>query len=130
MPLPARPGESCSITMRVEIENRPRRPGIIATAIGTIGGDTGREAAMTRRRAAASAVRKITRKQAILDSRGTIFGTWRVLYPAETEKPRIMCQCVHCGVRKFITVDTLWGRRGLRCRECRIRKELSRVLGA
>lgn len=53
-------------------------------------------------------------------------GTWRVLYVTEGEKNRqCMCQCVRCGVKKFIEAFKFRKGYALRCPECRIREELA-----
>ncbi len=50
-------------------------------------------------------------------------GTWRVLYLTEAEKrQQCMCQCVRCGIRKFIEAFKFRKGYALRCRECRIRE--------
>ena len=52
-------------------------------------------------------------------------GTWRVLYLTEVEKRQhCMCQCVHCGIKKFIEAFKFRKGYALRCPECRIRQEL------
>ncbi len=57
---------------------------------------------------------------------GTTVGTWRVLYHTEAEKCRqYMCQCVRCGIKKFIEAFKFRKRYALRCPECRIREELA-----
>jgi len=59
------------------------------------------------------------------DLSGRTLGTWRVLYEAEREERRhYMCQCVSCGVRKFILAFKFRKGYALRCPECRIRREL------
>lgn len=63
-------------------------------------------------------------KQILPDLSGRILGTWRVLYEAERgEKRHYMCQCVGCGVRKFIMAIKFQRRYALQCPECRIRRE-------
>ena len=53
-------------------------------------------------------------------------GTWRVLYLTEDRTNRqCMCQCVRCGVKKFIEAFKFRKRYALRCPECRIREELA-----
>ena len=55
-------------------------------------------------------------------------GTWRVLYLAEVDRRQhCMCQCVRCGVKKFIEVFKFRKGYALRCPECRIRQELAGV---
>ncbi len=53
-------------------------------------------------------------------------GTWRVLYLTDDVKNRqCMCQCVRCGVKKFIEAFKFRKGYALRCPECRIRQELA-----
>jgi hypothetical protein len=66
----------------------------------------------------------LMQKEPVPDLSGTILGTWRVLYEAERGKKRhFMCQCVGCGVRKFIVAMKFRRGYALRCPECRIRQE-------
>jgi hypothetical protein len=61
---------------------------------------------------------------------GRTIGTWRVLYLTEAEKNRqCMCQCVRCGVKKFIEAFKFRKGYALRCPECKIREELA-IVGA
>ena len=69
------------------------------------------------------------RKPRIPDLSGKTFGTWRVLYEAEVEQKRhYMCRCGGCGVKKIILAIKLWKGYALRCRECKIRRELLREI--
>ncbi len=57
---------------------------------------------------------------------GTTVGTWRVLYLTEGDVNRqCMCQCVRCGVKKFIETFKFRKKYALRCPECRIREQLA-----
>ena len=57
---------------------------------------------------------------------GMTIGTWRVLYLAEVDRRQhCMCQCVRCGVKKFIEAFKFRKGYALRCPECRIRQELA-----
>lgn len=55
-------------------------------------------------------------------------GTWRVLDLTEEERGRhCMCQCVHCGVKKFIEAFKFRKGYALRCPQCKISRELVEV---
>ena len=59
---------------------------------------------------------------------GMTIGTWRVLYLTEEEKMQhCMCQCVHCGIKKFIEAFKFRKGYALRCPQCRISRELVAV---
>jgi hypothetical protein len=52
-------------------------------------------------------------------------GTWRILFEAEVEEKRhCMCQCVRCGVKKYIMVSKIGKGYALKCGECRVRQML------
>jgi hypothetical protein len=58
------------------------------------------------------------------DYSGRTVGTWRVLYEVELRhRTHYMCQCAHCGVRKYIMALKIRKGYALRCRECRIRED-------
>ncbi len=69
-----------------------------------------------------------TRRRRIPELAGTTIGTWRVLYLTEPQPRQLcMCQCVRCGIKKFIEAFKFRKGYALRCPECRMRQELEGV---